>query len=146
MEKQRALFDNYYQELWQVKELISGYEKVKNIIRLQNQIVVTYKKSYNLFRQNNHFTNGELNFIYQVYSGILDESLKNLDQVLLVINGYVTQMGDGPRLDIIETAASALKRNYNDLKEFNNQILMLSLQRSAEGGDLQNIKNLYGLP
>jgi len=145
VEKQRKLYSDYYQELWQVKELISGYEKVKNIIRLQSSIVSEYKKAYGLFKQDKHFTQAELNYMFSVYSGILDESLKNVDQVLLVVNAFVTQMSDGQRLSIINQVAKSMEKNYSDLKQFNKQSVMLSLQRGTDEDDINSIKHLYGL-
>jgi hypothetical protein len=84
--------------------------------------------------------------MYKVYSGILGESLKNVDQVLLVVNSFVTQMSDGERLTIIDNSAKSIQKNYNDLKQFDNQNIGLSLQRGAEAGDLETVKRLYGLP
>ena len=46
----------------------------------------------------------------QVYTGILDESVKNIDQLQLVINAFVTQMSDAKRLEIINTALIILNR------------------------------------
>jgi hypothetical protein len=81
-----------------------------------------------------------------VYSGILNESLKNAEQVLLVVNAFVTQMSDAERLQIIDGAADGMQRNYNDLKQFSAQNIQLSLQRAAENNDIASVKQLYGLP
>jgi hypothetical protein len=83
--------------------------------------------------------------MYNVYSGILNESLKNVDQLLLVINAFVTQMTDGQRMNIINNASANMQKNYNDLKQFNNQNIQLSLQRGAENNDIETVKQLYGL-
>jgi len=146
VQKQKDLYQEYYQELSQVKQIITDYEKVKRIIQLQSRIVSDYKSAFALFRQDKHFSQAEIDYMYRVYSGILDESLKNVDQVLLVINAFVTQMSDGQRMNIIGDAAKGMQRNYDDLRKFNNQNIQLSLQRSTEQNELETVKKLYGLP
>ena len=82
----------------------------------------------------------------KVYSGILDESAKNLDQIFLVINSFATTMSDAKRLEIINAAADDVDANYYDLTRFNKQNMMLSLQRAKESNDVDVVKKLYGLP
>ena len=146
VEKQRELYEAYYQELWQIKKIISGYDRVRTIISLQTEMVTEYRKAYGLFQQDKHFTPEELDHMFQVYTGILDESLKNVSQVLLVVNALVTQMDDASRLNIIDQAAAGIQKNFNDLRRFDNQNLQLSLERALENNDLETIKNLYGIP
>jgi hypothetical protein len=146
VQQTKDLYSEYYQELSQVKQVIADYDKVKQIISLQTSIISEYNSAYAKFKQDTHFTSSEITYMYNVYSGILDESLKNVDQVLLVVNAFVTQMSDAGRMNIINNAAANMQKNYNDLKQFNNQNILLSLQRAADNNDLQTIKNLYGLP
>jgi hypothetical protein len=146
VEKQRKLYEDYYNELWQVKQIISDYDKVKEIIRLQAKIVSEYTRAYGLFKQDKHFTPEELDHMFQVYTGILSESLKNVDQVLLVINSLVTQVDDAARIEIINKAAAGVQKNYNDLQRFNHQNVQLSLQRASDMNDVETVKQLYGIP
>jgi hypothetical protein len=82
----------------------------------------------------------------KVYSGILDESAKNIDQIFLVINSFQTQMSDAKRLEIINAAADQVEANYYDLTRFNQQNIILSLQRAKVYNDVEVVKKLYGLP
>lgn len=145
VEKQRKLYDDYLQELWQVKNAIATYHRVKEIIEMQSRIVNEYKKAYALFQADKHFTPEEIDYIYKVYSGILDESLKNIDQIFLVVNAFATQMDDAKRLEIINTVYDNLQQNMTDLKEFNNQNKMLSIQRAASKAEIDRLKVYYGL-
>lgn len=81
----------------------------------------------------------------QVYTGILKESVKNMDQILLVVNSFKTQMSDAKRLEIINDAADKIDINYNDLKQFNNQSIVMSLQRSKNQEEIAVVQHLYGL-
>ncbi|MEO8406717.1 MAG: conjugal transfer protein TraI [Chitinophagaceae bacterium] len=146
VEKQRKLYDDYFQELWKVKAALSYYQRVKIIIDRQVDMVNEYRAAWALFRQDGNFTSDELNYMVSTYSGMMEESLKNVDQLFLVVNAFVTHMSDAKRLEIINGVADKLEENYRDLREFNNQNKMISLQRASERGEIATVKKLYGLP
>jgi hypothetical protein len=143
--KIRDLYAEYYNELQTVKDIISGYDKIKTLVDMQSRIVSQYQTAYALFKQDKHFSLTELNYMVNVYSGILDQSLKNLDQALLVVSSLTTSMTDAQRLNIINGASTGMQKNYDDLKRFNNQNVQLSLQRGAAQGNIDEVKELYGL-
>jgi predicted transcriptional regulator YheO len=143
--KQKELYAKYFDELWKVKNTISSYQAVRDIIRKQVQLVQEYSKAFNLSKQDKNFTAGELDYIQKVYTGILDESIKNIDQIQLVLNAFATQMTDAKRLEIIHTAGNNIEQNITDLRQFNQQNIIISLQRSKERNDIDVVKKLYGL-
>src|SRR5688572_11311407 len=101
VEKQRAQYANYFDELWRIKTALAYYQRVKDIIEKQLQLVNEYKGAWALFKQDKNFTVDELDYMQEVYNGMMDESIKNLDQLSLVINAFVTQMSDAKRMEII---------------------------------------------
>jgi hypothetical protein len=139
------LYSSYYTELWKIKSAIANYQRIKDITLKQAALVSEYKQAWNLFRQDSHFNPQELSYMQQVYSGILDASVKNLDEIMLVVSPTKTQMTDEQRLELINHASDHLDENYNDLHQFNNQGIQLSLQRSKDLNDTQSIKKLYGI-
>ena len=145
VEKQRKLYDDYFQELWKIKSALTYYHRVKDIIENQVAMVNEYKSAWAVFRQDKNFTAEELEYMFTVYTGMMDESLKSLDQLFLVVNAFATQMSDAKRLEIINAAASTIEQGFMDLKDFNNQHKTISIQRSVEKGDIDYVKKLYGL-
>jgi hypothetical protein len=145
VQKTKDIYEEYYNELATVKEIISDYDKIKRLVQMQAGIVSQYNSAYALFKRDKHFSATELAYMANVYSGILDQSLKNLDQALLVANALTTSMTDAQRLNIINGASRGMQKNYDDLKRFNNQNIDLSLQRGAAEGDIESVKMLYGL-
>jgi hypothetical protein len=145
VEKQRTLYKDYFDELRQVKSIISSYQRIREITEKQVRLVEEYKRAWALFQQDKHFTAYEILHMGQVYTGILRESAKNLDLLFLVINSFSTQMSDGERLEIINNAAEGMDINYNDLKAFNQQNMLLSLQRTKGSNDVDVVKQIYGL-
>ena len=143
--KQKELYAKYFDELWKVKNAISSYQAVRDIIKKQVQLVQEYSKAFNLSKQDKNFTADELDYMQKVYTGILDESIKNIEQIQLVINTFATQMTDAKRLEIIHTAGDNIEQNITDLRQFNQQNITISLQRSKEKNDIDVVKKLYGL-
>lgn len=143
--KQKELYREYFEELKKVKNAIAYYHRVKDLIEDQAAMVKEYKSAWAIFRQDKNFTTDELNFMSGVYDGMLKESIKNLDQLFLVINSFTTQMSDAKRMEIINTAADKIEETFLDLKSFNNQNKAMSLQRSYERGEIEYSKRLYGI-
>jgi hypothetical protein len=143
--KQKEQYAKYFDELKRVKEAISGYKKVKEIMQKQIRIVEEYKHAFGLFKKDKHFTDTEIRYMVMVYTGIVDESIKNIDQLFLVVNALHTQMTDGKRLEIINAVAGHIDENLNDLREFNNQNIKLSIQRSRDEKEVEIVKAMYGI-
>ena len=142
-ERQRSLYADYDQKLWEVKALITAYQRVKDLAVTQAEIVKEYQWAIGLFHKDKHFSVDELLHMEEVYRGILEASVKNLDQVFMVINSFKTQMSDGARLELIDAAAKSMDQNYADLREFNQQNITLSIQRSASDRELKTLKKFY---
>ena len=143
--KQKKLYADYFDELWKVKNALQTYQNVKDIVNKQIQLVKEYTRAFNLSKQDKNFSTGELVYMGEVYSGILKESLKNIEQVDLVITSFATQMSDAKRLEIIHQASDKMQQNLSDLREFNQQNLQVSLQRAKEKNDIDALKKLYGI-
>lgn len=144
-QRQRELYKKYYDELWKVRNTISAYKRIKQIITRQQQIIDEYRFTWHMINQDKHFTKEEIDYMYRVYTGILNESVYNLDQILLVINSFKTQMTDGKRLEIINKAGDQIEQNYADLMRFNNQNIQLSLNRAKDQHEIESVRKLYGL-
>jgi hypothetical protein len=145
VEKQRKLYADYFEELRKVKSALANYKRAKDIIETQVAMVKEYKGAWALFRQDKNFTDEEIDYMYNIYTGMMDESLKSIDQLFLVINSFATQMTDGKRLEIINIVSDNVEQQFMDLKEFNNQNKLISLQRAAERGEIEYVRRLYGI-
>lgn len=144
-ERQKELYAGYFEELWKIKAAISYYQRIRDMTTLQLALVDEYNRAWKLIRLDERFTLKELDYMEKVYSRILNASLKNMDQILLVVNAFNTRMSDAARLKIINDAAAGIEQNYADLKLFNNQNRMLSLQRAKSSAETSAVKRLYGI-
>lgn len=143
--QQRQLYSGYYDELWKVKATITYYQRIKDLTVKQVALVTEYNRAWGMLKQDQHFNSAELSAMQRVYSGILSASVENLDQIMLVVNPGKTQMSDEQRLELVNRAGNRLDDNYNDLRRFNIQNQVLSLQRGKELGDTKTTQALYGI-
>lgn len=144
-EKQREQYKTYYEELHKVKNIITYYQRIRDIMQKQVKMVQEYNRVWGVLNQDGNFTVEEITYMGEVYSGILGESLKNINQITGIIQSFTTTMSDAKRLEIINSAADKIEENYNDLQLFNRQNALLSIQRSNTLKEKQHVQRLYGI-
>ncbi|MFH7000914.1 conjugal transfer protein TraI [Flavobacterium bizetiae] len=145
-QKQRDLYKDYYEELTRVKSAITYYKRIKEVTTKQTRLISEYERTWNLIRQDNLFSDQELDYMQEVYSGILGQSVQNIDQIFLVLDSFTTQMSDLKRLEIINNAADRIDDNYESLMLFNKQNMLLRLQRAKISNDVNKVKEFYLIP
>lgn len=143
--KQKELYETYYQQLWEVKLIITYYSELKDIAQKQVKLVEEYKRAWQLLRQDRHFTPEELHYMKNVYSGILEETTKNIDLLFLVANSFTTRMSDAERLKLIREVNDKVDRNYSDLILFTQQNMIMRLQRAKQENNLKAMQQLYDI-
>ncbi|MCR8560453.1 conjugal transfer protein TraI [Mucilaginibacter sp. BJC16-A38] len=144
-QKQKDLFSGYYSELWDIKTAIAYYSRLTDLTQKQVQLVNAYHQAWGLLKQDKHFSAEELAYMERVYSGILQASVSDLDQLLAVVHAGKTQMPDAKRLELVNKAADHMDSNYNDLQAFNAQNQLLSIQRASDENEVLTLKRYYGI-
>lgn len=144
-EKQKEQYRKYYEELAKVKAMISYYQRIREVAQKQVAMVNEYNRAWALIRSDRNFTAQELSYMEKVYGGILEASIQNIDQITLIIESFALQMGDAKRLQLINDAADKIDTTYDDLRRFNQQNMILSLQRAKTAHEVETVKRLYGL-
>lgn len=145
LRQQEQLYAGYYQELWQVKTVISDFSRVADIVSKQGQIAVAFKQMRKVIGQDGHFSSSEVAAMTTTLTGIVNASVRNISQLELAIRSLVTQMHDADRLRIISEAGDEVDRNYSDLQEFYQRSVLFSLERARDQQDIAATKALYGL-
>ena len=145
VEKQRSLYRDYFEELQKVKNLLADYQRIKDIYNTQSRLVAAYKQSMTLFKRDGHFSTEELAYMAKVYDGLLVETARNIDQLLLVVQVFYHPNERCAATVHYDKTAAGMDALYNDLRAFNQQNIVLSLQRANDENDLQTTKALYQL-
>lgn len=126
------LHEAFLDALMDVSPAVKNYQKTKDIIQYQILIVKQYKLAFERFRSDDVFTIEEISYIGKVYGNLFAESLKNLDELLLVITAGQLRMNDEQRLQAIDRIHASMQDQFFFLQDFNSSTSYLALQRKAE--------------
>lgn len=131
--------------LLEVSPAIKNYKKVADIISLQLKIVSEYKSAFQWFRANGKFTPDEIDYIGKVYSNLFDESVRNLETLIIVITSGELRMTDDERLKQVDALYEEMVDKLTFLRHFNNQTSVLALQRTKDQDQINLAKKIYGI-
>lgn len=146
VEKQRLLYQDYYAELHEVKQAVADYQRIQAIARRQAQLLEAYRQAWRLLQQDARFRPDELDYMARVYGGMLAQSTRHTELLVLATQAQAAQLGDAARLELINAVAEEIDTIYRDLVLFNRQNILLSLQRARTQQEVAAIRQLYGLP
>ncbi|GGF44157.1 conjugal transfer protein TraI [Echinicola rosea] len=144
-EKQRAQYGGLFDELWKVKQVLSQYQRVRDMAQKQAAIVREYQKAWQVLSQSTLLTTAERDAMAATYANILEESVQNLQHLTDVLTAYSIQMGDAERLEIIYRTDKKVQENLNELRSFNSRNFQVLRAREYYPSSNAPIKSLYDL-
>ena len=133
----------FLDNLMKVSPVVRNYERVAGMISDQIKLVKEYKSAWQRISKDKNFTLEDLQYIRTVYGNLIDETVKNLDDLTTVISPGVLRMNDEERLRRIDQLADDMHDKLTFLRHFNNKTSILSLQRAHEQNDANTLKHLY---
>ncbi len=125
---------------------VKKYERIAEIISGEQTLISQYKASLIQFKNMNIFSSTEITYIESVYSNLVDRSLKNLDELLMVITDSQLRMNDAERINAIDHINADMQDKLEFLRNFNDKTGLMATQRQKELQETSTIKSLYGLP
>jgi hypothetical protein len=140
-----SLHQAFLDGLLVVSPTIRKYPRVADIINDQSAMISEYHSAYSSFRQDKHFTPDEVSYMLVVYNNLVNASLKNLDDLSVVMSDNKLRMNDGERLATIDRIYTDGHAQLSFLRSFNDKNYRLTVQRSREAGDQQILKSLYDI-
>jgi hypothetical protein len=128
-----------------VSPAVLNYPRVAGIINDQASLAREYHAAWSSFRQDKHFNPDEISYMLSVYNNLVSASLKNLDELAMVITSSRLRMSDAERLAAIDRVYTTSHGQLSFLRSFNGRNYRVAVQRAQAAGDQQTIKNLYGI-
>jgi uncharacterized protein (UPF0297 family) len=140
-----SLHEAFLDELLKVNPQVRNYYRVAEIIRYQQYITREYKNALQSARQNGGFSPQEVLYLGEVYHSLSTQSLRNLDELLLVISAGKLRMSDHERIQAIDRIFSDMEGMLVFLRQFNTEVSILQQHRLAQQQQLNCQKELYGI-
>jgi DNA repair ATPase RecN len=134
----------FLDKLLQVSPAVRNYKRVADIIEYQIDLVQDYGRHKNRLTSSGLFNNNELAYFNTVYDKLVDDSLKDLDELTNVLTAGKLRMSDEERLEAIDRIYVSMQEKLLFLRDFNSDTTVLAIQRARETRDVEAIRLLTG--
>jgi hypothetical protein len=139
------LHQTFLDGLLSVSPAVRKYKRVADIIHYQKLILREYQQSYARFRQDPNFSAEEITYLARVYGNLIKLSLKNLDELTMVITASRLRMNDEERLAAIDRIFADMEDKLSFVRSFSGDTQLLARQRAREQDQLSLTGRLYGI-
>ncbi|MDO3641236.1 TerB family tellurite resistance protein [Mucilaginibacter sp. L3T2-6] len=140
-----SLHEAFLDGLMIVSPAVRQYPRVADIINDQATILSEYRSAWAMFRVNGRFSPDEIVYIMDVYNNLISASLKNINDLTIILTDGRLRMSDAERLAAIDRIYTGGHGQLSFLRGFNDHTYRLAVQRAREAGDQQTLKSLYGI-
>jgi len=140
-----SLHKAFLDGLLAVSPAVSSYAKVGDIINKEALLVQEYKAANRYLQGTGQFTDGELVYFGNVYADLVQGSVKNVNELMMVITTAELRMSDAERLAAIDRIDANISGQLDALRKFDNQAAVQAAQRNQAVNDQATLRALYGL-
>lgn len=130
--------------LLEVSPAVRNYKRVGDIVEFQIKLVQEHSRHKGRLTSSGLFNTDELHYFNGVYDKLIDESLRNLDELTNVLTAGKMRMSDQERLEAIDRIYESMQDKVLFLRDFNSNTTVLALQRAKEARDVEAIRLLTG--
>ncbi len=138
-----SLHQDYFNSLDNVNPKIKSDAKIAAMIALQAEMLSGYQAYYKKFKASGMFTAQEINYLYRVFSTLIDEVGEDVTAVTDIITTGRLQMKDDERMNQIDKLYTGMTSKYEFLHSFGEQVQLQALQRQQELQGVQRLEKLY---
>jgi hypothetical protein len=140
-----TLHQLFFDGLMVVNPAVRNYRRIPYIIDYQKLLVNEYKNAYGRFRQDPDFTPQEIEYMANVYNFLFQASLRNIDDLVMIITATKLRMTDDERIRAIDRIFYEMQSKVAFLRGFNNSTQLLAIQRARAANDVRMLNHIYGL-
>lgn len=140
-----SLHETFLNGLMLVSPTVRKYHRIADIITLQSQLNKEYSNSFSRFREGGTFSAHEIDYLERVYGQLVRLTLRNLEELTMVVTSGKLRMSDDERLQAIDRIFLEMEDRVTFLRDFNERTSLLELQRKREMSELKRMKNWYDL-
>lgn len=133
----------YLDGLYAVNPAVRNYNRIPLIINYQLLLMKEYKRAYNRFTNDPNLTAKELRYLESVYAYLIKQSLRNIEELTVIITASKLRMSDDERMRAIDRIYFDMESKLSFLRYFNNSTQLLALQRAKEKNDVTTSQKLY---
>ena len=129
--------------LYAVNPSVRNYKRIPLIINYQLVLMKEYKRAYSRFKDDPNLTSSELRYLEGVYSFLVKQSLRNIEELTMIITASKLRMSDDERMQAIDRIYVDMESKLLFIRYFNNSTQLLATQRAKDKGETTTIQKLY---
>jgi hypothetical protein len=138
-----SLHQVFLDGLFAVNPSVAQYKRIPYIIRYQSLLMKEYKRAFDKFKNDPNLTPDEVKYLERVYSYLVKQSLRNLEELTMIVTANKLRMSDDERIQSIDRIYFDIENKLSFLRYFNNSTQVLIVQRAKESGEVGSVKKLY---
>jgi regulatory protein YycH of two-component signal transduction system YycFG len=129
--------------LFAVNPSVAKYKRIPDIIRYQSLLMKEYRRAFNRFKNDPNLTPDEVKYLERVYSYLVKQSLRNLEELTMIVTANKLRMSDDERIQSIDRIYFDIENKLSFLRYFNNSTQVLVVQRAKDESEVGTVKKLY---
>jgi hypothetical protein len=138
-----SLHQVFLDGLFAVNPSVAKYKRIPDIIRYQSLLIEEYKRAFNRFKNDSNLTPDEVKYLERVYSYLVKQSLRNLEELTMIVTANKLRMSDDERIQSIDRIYFDIENKLSFLRYFNSSTQVLVAQRAKESSEVGGVKKLY---
>lgn len=138
-----SLHQVFLDGLFAVNPSVAKYKRIPDIIRYQSLLIEEYKRAFNRFKNDSNLTPDEVKYLERVYSYLVKQSLRNLEELTMIVTANKLRMSDDERIQSIDRIYFDIENKLSFLRYFNSSTQVLVAQRAKENSEVDAVKKLY---
>jgi hypothetical protein len=138
------LHADFFASLKNVNPHLKLWARVKDIIASQVRIIQLTRETITDIKLGRQFTDDEVNYCSGVFDNLLEECLKNIDELVMILTDGDFEMKDDERMQRIGQFYSDMQDKYSFASSFSNETGTLSAQRISEQADINLSRKING--
>ena len=135
----------FLDKLLEISPAVKKYKRIVDIITCQTQLVKEYKAALSYFKNINVFSSDDMGYIQSVYGNLVDRTVNNLDELLMVITAQQLRMNDAERMNAIDKIYKDMEDKLTFLRTFNESTRLLANQKRRELLETQSLETIFGI-
>jgi len=139
------LHTDFFSSFKSVNPTIRNYSKVADIIAFQVKIIQSYKSTYKYVQSVSLYSPAEIDFIYRVFTNLINKSSDDLDELITVVTANELEMKDDERLRRIDAVYASIQDKYAFAKSFGDEAKVLAVQKAKDKNNFETSRSIYGI-
>ena len=134
-----GLHDVFISGLKKVSPIVKNNAKVAEIIQMQ----LAMSRAFSALKADPNLTVSNLAYISEVRENLWEESLKDLEELLLVVTSGKMEMNDAERITRLDQIYMSMVEKSAFVHHFCSEVAMLISQRESEGISIKQLERWY---